>query len=78
VAGEQGGIRLTGISHRLRVGFVAVIDTPVVYVALCASRLTPGIFRAVLVVVTVMTVIQTVVSARHHFVSTGGRRPGQG
>ena len=64
-----GGMRLTGVSSLLRQGYVALMDTPVVYLALAASRPAPAAFRAVIVVVTVMTVVQTLVSARHHFAS---------
>jgi phosphatidylglycerophosphate synthase len=66
---DGGGMRLTGTSALLRQGYVALMDTPVVYVALCASRPVPVAFRTVILVVTVMTVVQTVVSARHHFAS---------
>jgi phosphatidylglycerophosphate synthase len=69
VRGGGGGMRLSGAAGLLRVAFVGLIDTPVVYLLLCASRLMPGLFRAVVVVVTVMTIAQTLVSARHHFAS---------
>jgi phosphatidylglycerophosphate synthase len=64
-----GRMQLTGMSSLLRQGYVALMDTPVVYLALCASRPAPEAFRTVIVVVTVMTVVQTAASARHHFAS---------
>lgn len=74
-ASEHGGMKLTGMRQLLRVGFVGAMDTPVVYVALCASRQAPGLFAAVIVVVSLMTGTQTVGSARNHFASVRGGRP---
>jgi len=67
---EGSGMRLTGLTGSLRTVYVGLIDTPVVYVALCASRLVPELFRAVIVIVTVLTVVQTLVSARHNLASS--------
>lgn len=69
VRSDEGGMRLTGAAGRLRTLYTATIDTPFVYVVLCLTRLAPDPFRAVVVAVTVLTVVQTVVSARHHFAS---------
>jgi phosphatidylglycerophosphate synthase len=67
---DGGGMQLIGAAGALRTVWVGLIDTPAVYLALCGSRLASDLFRAVIVVVTVMTVTQTLVSARHHFASS--------
>jgi phosphatidylglycerophosphate synthase len=72
---EAGGMQFTGVASSLRTVYVGLTDTPLVYVVLCATRLLPDLFRAVLVVVTVMTVVQTLVSARHHFGSSASGSP---
>jgi phosphatidylglycerophosphate synthase len=68
---DEGGMRLSGLLSRLRTAFTAAIDTPFVYVAVCAARLTPYALEAVIAAVSIMTAVQTLVSARHHF----GSRP---
>lgn len=67
VRSDAGGLRLTGMASVARAAYVALIDTPVVYVVLCAARPAPEAFGAVIAALAVMTVVQTVVSARHHF-----------
>jgi phosphatidylglycerophosphate synthase len=64
---EGGGMALSRPLNRLRTLFVALIDTPVVYAGLCATRLTPGLLELVVLAVTILTAMQTGVSARHHF-----------
>lgn len=64
---DNGGMQLSRSMNHLRTAFVAAIDTPFVYVALCGARLAPGLLELVILGVTVLTVVQTVVSARHHF-----------
>lgn len=61
------GLQLTGMTGVVRLGYVAAIDTPVVYVALCVARLNPDALRIVVIAVIVLTVVQTLVSARNHF-----------
>jgi phosphatidylglycerophosphate synthase len=72
VSSDGGGMRLTGASALARQAYTAVTDTPVTYVLLCATRLMPALFRAVIVAIALMTVVQTLVSARHHFRSRAG------
>jgi phosphatidylglycerophosphate synthase len=67
VRSSDGGIRLSGARSLLRSLFVAVIDTPVTYLALCAFRLTPSVLGAVIAVLAVLTTVQALVSAQHHF-----------
>jgi phosphatidylglycerophosphate synthase len=67
VRSSNGGIRLTGARSVLRSLFVAPIDTPVTYLAFCASRLAPSVLGTVVAVVTVLTATQALVSAQHHF-----------
>ena len=67
VRSSDGGIRLTGLRSVLRSGYVALIDTPVGYLALCAARPSPSVLVAVVVILTVLTAGQALVSARHHF-----------
>jgi phosphatidylglycerophosphate synthase len=67
VRAEEGGIPLTGAAGRLRRVYTAAIDTPFVYVLLCASRLYPMLFRAVIILITLLSVIKMIVSARYHF-----------
>jgi phosphatidylglycerophosphate synthase len=64
---DKGGMALSPPLNHLRTIFVAAIDTPFVYAALCATRLRPGLFETVVLTVTVLTAVQTAVSARHHF-----------
>jgi phosphatidylglycerophosphate synthase len=66
---DQGGMQLSGLMSHLRTAFIAAIDTPFVYVALCATRLTPHLLAIVILGVAAMTVVQTLVAARHHFAS---------
>lgn len=66
----NGGMKLTGVMSHLRTAFVAAIDTPFVYVALCATRLAPGLLEIVILGVTALTAVQTLVSARSHFASS--------
>lgn len=67
---EKGGIGLSGLAGRCRTAYLALIDTPFVYAALCAARLSPILLQTVVLGVTVLTVVQTLLSARHHFTST--------
>lgn len=66
---EKGGMKLSGPMRHLRTAFIAAIDTPFVYVVLCATRLTPTPLAIAILVVTLFTAVQTLVSARHHFAS---------
>ena len=66
---DKGGMQLSGLTSHLRTAFIAAIDTPFVYVALCATRLTPLLLEFVILGVAVLTAVQTLVSARHHFAS---------
>jgi phosphatidylglycerophosphate synthase len=67
VRADDGGLRLTGLSSIARTAYVGLIDTPVVYFVLCSALLFPNALRWVLALLTVMTLVQTLVSARHHF-----------
>jgi phosphatidylglycerophosphate synthase len=64
---DKGGMQLSGRMKHLRTAFTAAIDTPFVYAALCATRLTPLLLGIVILAVTVLTVLQTLVSAQRHF-----------
>lgn len=64
---ERGGMSLAGWKSVLRTAYGASTDTPFVYALLCATRLSPGLFRAAIVVVTFLTVVRLIVSAQHHF-----------
>ncbi len=64
---EDGGLQLTGLSGLLRTVYTAVMDTPVVYLLLCLTRLHLPLFASVVLVITLMTLVQTAVSARNHF-----------
>ncbi|WP_329655739.1 CDP-alcohol phosphatidyltransferase family protein [Phenylobacterium sp.] len=66
---DKGGMQLSGLMSHLRTAFIAAIDTPFVYAALCATRLTPPLLETVILGVTVLTAVQTLVSARRHFAS---------
>ena len=66
---DKGGMRLSGAMSHLRRAYIAAIDTPFVYAALCATRLTPRLLEIVILGVTVLTAVQTVASARRHFAS---------
>lgn len=65
----EGGMQVSGLMSYFRTAFIAAIDTPFVYVVLCATRLTPDLLGIVTLAITVLTVVQTLVSARHHFAS---------
>jgi phosphatidylglycerophosphate synthase len=73
VQSGSGGMRLTGVSSLLRTAYVAAIDTPIAYVALCACRVVPDALRAGIIILTVMTATQTVVSAHAYFTSASLR-----
>lgn len=66
---DNGGMQLSGLTPHLRTAFIAAIDTPLVYAAVCATRLTPLPLEIVVLGVTVLTAVQTLVSARRHFAS---------
>ncbi|HEX8056565.1 MAG TPA: CDP-alcohol phosphatidyltransferase family protein [Novosphingobium sp.] len=66
---NDGGMKLSGGLRHLRTAFISAIDTPFVYAALCVTRLIPDLLVMVVVAVTALTAVQTLVSARHHFVS---------
>jgi phosphatidylglycerophosphate synthase len=66
---DNGGMQLSGLMSHLRTAFIAAMDTPFVYVALCATRLTPVLLGIVVLGVTGLTAVQTLVSARRHFAS---------
>jgi phosphatidylglycerophosphate synthase len=67
VRSSNGGLRLTGVRSMLRSAYVALIDTPVGYIALCAARPHSSVFVAVIVTLTVLTTGQALTSAHHHF-----------
>jgi phosphatidylglycerophosphate synthase len=64
---SAGGMKLSGVMRHLRTAFIAPIDTPFVYVALCATRLRPALLAGVVLAVTTLTAVQTLVSAWRHF-----------
>lgn len=67
VRDDGGGFRLTGAPAALRAAYVAVIDTPVAYVLLCATRLDDLWFAVAVATLALMTLTQALVSAQHHF-----------
>jgi phosphatidylglycerophosphate synthase len=67
VRSDHGGLRLTGLWAVLRTAFLAVIDTPFIYVLLCVFRFRPAVFLGVVVSVTVLSAVQAIVSAGAHF-----------
>jgi len=71
-AGE-GGIELAGLRAVSRTAYIAMIETPFVYVLLCASRLEGDLFTAIIAAVTTLTAIKTAISARAHFSSSRDR-----
>jgi phosphatidylglycerophosphate synthase len=64
---EHGGMQLTGLKSVLRTAYAAATDTPFVYTVLCATRLSPALFRGALIAFTLLTVVRLIVSAHHHF-----------
>ena len=64
---EKGGMELAGWMRHLRTAFIAAVDTPFVYAALCASRWSPALLATVMAGITAATAVQTLISARHHF-----------
>jgi phosphatidylglycerophosphate synthase len=64
---SKGGLRLSGRLRHLRTAFIAPIDTPFVYLALCATRLAPTFLAGVVLAVAALTMVQTLVSAWRHF-----------
>ena len=68
---DQGGLELHGLRQTLRTLYVGATDTPVVYVVLCATRPATDLLAVAVVVITVMTVVQTAVSAHHYFATLG-------
>ena len=73
VKGAEGGIELAGLRAVSRTAYIAMIETPFVYVLLCASRLEADLFTAIIAAVTTLTAIKTAISARAHFSSSRGR-----
>jgi phosphatidylglycerophosphate synthase len=70
----NGGMRLVGARSVLRSLYVAAIDTPVTYIVLCAFLLAPSVFVTVIAVLTILTTVQALVSAEHHFRVPGRER----
>lgn len=60
-------MRLVGARSVLRSLYVVAIDTPLTYIALCACRLAPSALGTVIGVLAVLTTVQALVSAEHHF-----------
>ena len=67
VRSDGGGLRLDGRQEVLRKIFLAFVDTPFIYVVLTLTRFSPVGLLAVLLVLTVLSVVQVAVSARAHF-----------
>lgn len=57
----------TGVGRLLKTAYSAAVETPFVYAALCASRLSADVLAGVVVGVTVLTVGRTAIAARRHF-----------
>jgi phosphatidylglycerophosphate synthase len=74
---EHGGMAPAGFASRLRTAYRALIDTPFVYAVLCATRLAPHLLQTAVLLLTALTVVQTLVSAQHHFASTRPSRTSQ-
>lgn len=73
VKGANGGIQLAGPWAFARSMYIAMIETPFVYVLLCACRLRPDLFAVVVAAVAALTAVKVAVSAGAHFTSaTGG------
>lgn len=73
IKGDDGGIELAGLKAFSRSAYIAMMETPFVYVVLCASRLEGDLFIAIIAAVTTLSTIKTTVSARAHFSSSRGR-----
>jgi phosphatidylglycerophosphate synthase len=71
---EDGGMKLDGVAALARAVFVAMIDTPWVYLLLCMSRADPRLFRIAIAAVGLLTVVQTAASAYHYFAKSEPRR----
>jgi phosphatidylglycerophosphate synthase len=62
-----GGLRLDGRQEVLRTIFLAIVDTPFIYVVLTVTRFSPVGLLAVVLLLTVLSAVQVAVSARAHF-----------
>jgi phosphatidylglycerophosphate synthase len=58
---------LTGSRRIIQTAYGSLVETPFVYLALCATRLVPGLFELTIALIAVLTVGRTVVSAYRHF-----------
>ena len=68
------GRRPGGVTRLVKSIYGSTVETPFVYAALCATRLSPTAFRIVLLAIAVLTVGRTAMSARRHFRSLAAER----
>jgi hypothetical protein len=75
VRSDGGGLRLDGRQEVLRTVFLATVDTPFIYVMLTITRFSPVGLLAVVLLFTVLSAVQVVVSARAHFAPVATSEP---
>ena len=72
---DRGGLRLAGRQEVLRTIFLAIVDTPFIYVVLTVTRFSPVGLLSVVLVLTVLSAVQVAVSARAHFAPVATSEP---
>jgi hypothetical protein len=75
VRSDGGGLRLDGRQELLRTIFLAIGDTPFIYVVLTVTRFSPVGLLAVVLLLTVLSAVQVAVSARAHFAPVAASEP---
>jgi len=75
VRSDGGGLRLDGRKEVLRRIFLAIVDTPFIYVLLTVTRFSPVGLLAVVLLLTILSAVQVAVSARAHFAPMATSEP---
>ena len=75
VRSDGGGLRLDGRKEVLRRIFLAIVDTPFIYVLLTVTRFSPVGLLAVVLLLTILSAVQVAVSARAHFAPVATSEP---
>jgi hypothetical protein len=65
----------TAVRKYCRRSFLAIVDTPFIYVVLTVTRFSPVGLLAVVLLLTVLSAVQVAVSARAHFAPVATSAP---
>jgi phosphatidylglycerophosphate synthase len=72
---DGGGLRLDRRQEVLRSIFLAIVDTPFIYLVLTVTRFSPVGLLTVVLLLTVLSAVQVAVSARAHFAPVATSEP---